>query len=88
MPLDHAYDEGLQSPLADLRQHARDLEDGDAPYAAAFLRHFTDNRPWVHLDIAGKELTGTDGPLARQGGVGFGVQMLEQWAHAGGLANR
>lgn len=79
MPLDRAYDEGLQSPLADLRQHARNLEDGDAPYAAAFLRHFTDNRPWVHLDIAGKELSDTDGPLARQGGVGFGVQMLEQW---------
>lgn len=82
MPLDHAYDEGLQSPLADLRQHARNLEDGDAPYAAAFLRHFTDNRPWVHLDIAGKEFSDTDGPLARQGGVGFGVQMLEQWVGA------
>ncbi|MGN6536867.1 MAG: leucyl aminopeptidase [Mesorhizobium sp.] len=88
MPLDHAYDEGLQSPLADLRQHARDLEDGDAPYAAAFLRHFTDNRPWVHLDIAGKELAATDGPLARQGGVGFGVQMLEQWVRAGGRTDR
>lgn len=82
MPLDHAYDEGLQSPLADLRQHARNLEDGDAPYAAAFLRHFTDNRPWVHLDIAGKELSETDGPMARQGGVGFGVQMLERWVGA------
>ncbi|MDW6022065.1 leucyl aminopeptidase [Mesorhizobium sp. BAC0120] len=82
MPLDHAYDEGLQSPLADLRQHARNLEDGDAPYAAAFLRNFTDNRPWVHLDIAGKEFSDADGPLGRQGGTGFGVQMLEQWVCA------
>jgi leucyl aminopeptidase len=82
MPLDRAYDEGLQSPLADLRQHARNLEDGDAPYAAAFLRHFTDNRPWVHLDIAGKEFSDADGPLGRQGGTGFGVQMLEQWVCA------
>ncbi len=88
MPLDHAYDEGLQSPLADLRQHARNLEDGDAPHAAAFLRHFTDNRPWVHLDIAGKEISETDGPLARQGGIGFGVQMLEQWVHEGGRKHR
>ncbi|MBN9273203.1 MAG: peptidase M17, partial [Mesorhizobium sp.] len=72
----------LQSPLADLRQHARNLEDGDAPYAAAFLRHFTDNSPWVHLDIAGKALSETDGPMARQGGVGFGVQMLERWVGA------
>lgn len=82
MPLDHAYDKGLESPLADLRQHAKDLEDGDAPHAAAFLRHFTDSCPWVHLDIAGKEFTEADGPLARRGGVGFGVQMLEQWARA------
>ncbi len=79
MPLDHAYDEGLQSPLADLRQHARNLEDGDAPYAAAFLRHFTDTRPGVHLDIAGQELADADRPLGRQGATGYGVQTLEAW---------
>ena len=84
MPLDHAYDEGLQSPLADLRHHARNLEDGDAPYAAAFLRHFTDGRPWVHLDIAGQEMSDTDRPLGREGATGYGVQTLEAWVHAGG----
>ena len=36
----------------------------------------------MHLDIAGKELSETDGPMARQGGVGFGVQMLERWVGA------
>ncbi|RWO67006.1 MAG: leucyl aminopeptidase [Mesorhizobium sp.] len=79
LPLDRAYDEGLQSPFADLRHHAKDMEDGDAPYAAAFLRHFTEDRPWVHLDIASKELTDTDRPLGRQGATAFGVQMLEEW---------
>ncbi|MER8442964.1 leucyl aminopeptidase [Mesorhizobium sp. M1066] len=79
LPLDRAYDEGLQSPFADLRHHAKDMEDGDAPYAAAFLRHFTEGRPWVHLDIASKELTDTDRPLGRQGATAFGVQMLEEW---------
>ncbi|TAA63896.1 leucyl aminopeptidase [Shinella sp. JR1-6] len=83
MPLDRAYDEGLKSPLADLRHHAKDMEDGDAPYAAAFLRHFTEDRPWVHLDIAGKELAGEDRPLGRQGATAFGVQMLEEWVQAG-----
>ncbi|MGQ3209946.1 MAG: leucyl aminopeptidase [Shinella sp.] len=82
LPLDHAYDEGLKSPLADLRHHAKDMEDGDAPYAAAFLRHFTEDRPWVHLDIAGKELAGEDRPLGRQGATAFGVQMLEEWVQA------
>ena len=79
LPLDPAYDECLRSPVADLRQHGRDLEDGDAPVAAAFLRHFAEGRPWVHLDIAGKELIDEDRPLARAGGQGFGVRLLEDW---------
>ncbi len=79
LPLDKAYDEGLQSPFADIRHHAKDMEDGDAPYAAAFLRHFTEDRPWVHLDIAGKEMADADRPLGREGATAFGVQMLEEW---------
>jgi leucyl aminopeptidase len=79
LPLDPAYDESLVSPIADLRQHGRDLEDGDAPVAAAFLRNFAEGRPWVHLDIAGKELVDEDRPLARAGGQGFGVRLLEEW---------
>lgn len=82
LPLDPAYDAGLRSEVADLRQHARDLEDGDAPHAAAFLRQFTEGMPWVHLDIAGKELIEEDRPLARAGGSGFGVLLLEEWLSA------
>ena len=41
---------------------------------------------WVHLDIAGKEMTDKDGPLAREGGVGFGVQLLEEWITGSGAA--
>lgn len=81
LPLDRAYDEGLQSPVADLRHHAKAMNDGDAPYAAAFLRHFTEGRPWVHLDIAGREFSAEDQPSGRQGGTAFGLQMLEEWLH-------
>ncbi|MBN9217384.1 MAG: leucyl aminopeptidase [Mesorhizobium sp.] len=87
LPLDRAYDEGLQSPFADIRHHAKDMEDGDAPYAAAFLRHFTEDRPWVHLDIAGKELADKDRPLGREGATAFGVQMLEEWVRSSRAAN-
>lgn len=79
LPLDPAYEVALRSPVADLRQHSADLHDGDAPHAAAFLRQFTQGRPWVHLDIAGKELCEKDLPLARRGGTGFGVRLLEDW---------
>lgn len=84
LPLDPAYDEGLRSQIADLRQHSRDLEDGDALFAAAFLKNFAEGRPWVHLDIAGKELIDEDRLLARAGGAGFGVQLLEEWITANG----
>ncbi|TIP02203.1 MAG: leucyl aminopeptidase [Mesorhizobium sp.] len=87
LPLDRAYDEGLQSPFADIRHHAKDMEDGDAPYAAAFLRNFTEDRPWVHLDIAGKELADKDRPLGRAGATAFGVQMLEEWVQSGRAAS-
>jgi len=78
LPLDSAYDEGLRSPVADLRQHAK-TDDGDAPYAAAFLKHFAEGLPWVHLDMAGKELAEEDSELARSGASGFGVLLLEEW---------
>jgi len=86
LPLDRDYDAELRSPVADLRQHGRDLEDGDAPVAAAFLRNFTEGRPWVHLDIAGKELIDKDRPMACAGGTGFGVQLLEEWLTRHGAA--
>ncbi|RLL63567.1 leucyl aminopeptidase family protein [Paenirhodobacter hankyongi] len=79
LPLDPAYQEALRSPVADLRQHAEDLHDGDAPHAAAFLHAFTGGFPWAHLDIAGKELAAKEMPLARRGGTGFGVRLLEEW---------
>lgn len=84
LPLDAAYDAGLTSALADLRQHGKDFEDGDAPHAAAFLRHFTENVPWAHLDIAGKEFWAEDGTLGRKGARGFGVQLLADWVAARG----
>ncbi|AWD23488.1 leucyl aminopeptidase [Fuscovulum blasticum] len=86
LPLDPAYEENLISPIADLRQHGRDLEDGDAPVAAAFLKTFAEGVPYVHLDIAGKELIDQDRLHARAGGAGFGVQLLEEWITSGAAA--
>ena len=47
--------------------------------AAEFLRRFTGDLPWVHLDIAG---TAWDSgrPYAAKGGSGFGVRLLVELA--------
>lgn len=86
LPLDPAYEENLKTPIADLRQHGRDLEDGDAPVAAAFLKQFAEGVPYVHLDIAGKELIDEDRLHARPGASAFGAQMLEEWISSGAAA--
>lgn len=52
MPLDEAYQDALDSPLADMINAAFDRSAG-AITAACFLSRFTKNYRWAHLDIAG-----------------------------------
>ena len=47
--------------------------------AAEFLRRFTGDVPWAHLDIAG--MANDNGkPYTRKGGAGFGVRLLVELA--------
>ncbi|CDZ76978.1 Cytosol aminopeptidase [Legionella massiliensis] len=52
MPLDEAYQEALDSPLADMINASFDRSAG-AITAACFLSRFTKKYRWAHLDIAG-----------------------------------
>jgi len=79
MPLDKAYDAHLESRIADIKHHADDAESGDAPHAAALLKQFVEDRPWAHLDIAGREFAGKDRVTCPAGGTGYAVQLLEQF---------
>lgn len=51
MPLDEDYKEYLKSPYADLPNIGGRW--GGAITAAKFLEEFVEDKPWVHLDIAG-----------------------------------
>ena len=48
-------------------------------YAAEFLRQFVDDRPWVHIDIAGVAW-GMSRPYVGSGASGFGVRLLIELA--------
>ena len=74
------------SKIADLLQHDW-VRWGGGLYAGAFLREFTADRPWAHLDIAGPAFN-TGGPFGHvtNGGTGFGVATLVECARA--LAER
>lgn len=74
MPMEKDYRSALDSPIADLKNIGDRY--GGAITAALFLSEFTDERPWVHLDIAGPaRAEGDDGYIAK-GGTGFAVSTL------------
>ena len=68
------------SKIADLAQHNLDRWGG-ASYAAAFLREFVGELPWVHLDIAGPAYNEKQ-PYGHvtTGGTGVGVATLIELA--------
>ncbi len=68
------------SSLADLRQH-NPKPYGGALFAAAFLREFVGDYPWVHLDIAGPSFNdGAAYDYTPVGGTGSSVRTLIQLA--------
>ncbi len=80
LPLDEEHSESLKSPTADMKSTGG--RDGGASKAAAFLRHFAQDTPWVHLDIAGTAFEEEGGPLGH-GATGFGVETLVRFAQGG-----
>ena len=71
LPLLPDLEPGLKSDIADLKNIGGRF--GGAITAALFLKSFTDNKPWVHLDIAGPARLDKATPICQKGGSGFGV---------------
>jgi leucyl aminopeptidase len=75
MPLDDDYREMIKSYIADI-QNVGAGKGGGAITAAAFLREFTEETPWVHLDIAGTAWLDEAKPWAAKGATGVAVRTL------------
>lgn len=76
LPLWDEHRKLVESHIADIKNTAG--REAGTITAAAFLSHFVGNVPWAHLDIAGNESTGTEGPYCTQGATGFGVRLLAE----------
>lgn len=74
LPLDDEYRKAIRSEIADIKNVGDRW--GGAITAAKFLQEFTENTPWVHLDIAGMDLDHDGKPFACKGATGFGVRTL------------
>ncbi len=79
MPLFSEFGEMMKGELADLC-NISGQRWGGANTAAAFLQHFAEGTPWVHLDIAGPSHTGKSEPYRPAGGTGVGVRILAELA--------
>lgn len=81
MPLDDAYQEALDSPLADMINAGFDRSAG-AITAACFLSRFSKKYPWAHLDIAGTAWISGKNRAATGRPVPLLMQILSHVAHS------
>jgi leucyl aminopeptidase len=80
LPLHPSYAKDVESPIADIRDIAEGGGAG-AGIGAHVIGFFADPKtPWAHLDIASMAWSDKDLPTAPKGAVGFGVQLLDEFA--------
>jgi leucyl aminopeptidase len=76
LPLPEDYAEQLRSEVADFRNIGKPGQ-AQTLIAGLFLKEFTADVPWVHLDIAGPAFSEDgDGFYTAKGGTGYGVRTL------------
>jgi leucyl aminopeptidase len=82
LPMDDDYKDYLKSPFADLPNIGGRW--GGSITAAIFLKEFTEDKPWVHLDIAGTAWIEDTKPFIAKGPSGVCVRtfvnLATQWA--------
>jgi leucyl aminopeptidase len=76
LPLHAAYDKLIDSDIADVKNIGG--RDAGSITAAQFLQRFTNDVPWVHLDIAGMAWSTKVADIVPKGGTGYGVRLLDR----------
>ena len=74
MPLFDEYKEQMKSDVADLKNSGG--RKASPITAGIFLQSFVNKSKWLHLDVAGKEITEKENSYKPKGGIGFGVRTL------------
>ena len=80
-PLDADYEADLESKAADIKQCTLDGE-ADHILAARFLKRFTHDVAWLHMDLSASSCSGGLGAVGTDltgFGVAWGVEFVEQW---------
>jgi leucyl aminopeptidase len=83
LPMTDDYKELLKSDIADM-VNAAGTRYGGAISAALFLKAFTGDTPWAHLDIAGTAWADEPKPYQPKGPTGVAVRTLVELARSAG----
>lgn len=83
MPVTDDYAELLRSDIADM-VNAAGTRYGGAISAALFLKAFTGDKPWAHLDIAGTAWADDAKPWQPKGPTGVAVRTMVELARSAG----
>lgn len=75
LPLEKEYKEMNKSEVADIA-NIPSSRYGGAITAALFLEEFVDNKPWVHMDIAGPAFISKANDMGPKGATGHGVRTV------------
>ncbi|HZR64243.1 MAG TPA: leucyl aminopeptidase [Terriglobales bacterium] len=78
LPLGEEYLDAMRSQIADLQNTGGRW--GGASTAAAFLKEFAEDTPWIHLDIAGTAWMEDNKPWIAKGPSGIAVRSLIEFA--------
>lgn len=76
LPFTPDFKEAVKSPIADIQNVGNPSIAAGTITAAWFLRHFTDDVPWVHLDIASTAFNVPNISYYGKGGTGSSVRLL------------
>ena len=78
MPLPQRYDRHVDSPIADMKNMGNGRAGGSIT-AALYLQRHVNGVPWAHIDIAPTAwVKDSRNPTVPDGGVGFGVRLLDR----------
>jgi leucyl aminopeptidase len=77
LPMDEEYREFIKGSFADI-QNISSGKGGGAITGAMFLKEFSGDTPWIHLDIAGTAWNDDAKPWLAKGPTGVGLRTLVQ----------
>lgn len=75
LPLCDDYRDAIKSEVADIK-NLGDKGQAGAQAGAVFLEHFTEGKPWTHLDIASTAYISKANEYGPKGATGVGVRTL------------